>query len=447
MKAKVFLCAFFVISLLIGASVFFPENAVVSQKQTLVEFPEFVTNGKINTAFTNELSNYITENVAFRDRIISINAYLRNTFFHSSSQEKVIVGKDGMLFFSETLGDYLGTEKFTEREKFNFLDTLEQMQEYCDKNSIKFAFTVVPNKNTLYGDNMPKRYKKASSSNLEDLLPDLNKTSVNFVDLTKTFKSLDGVYYYKTDTHWTQKGAIIGYENILSSIYDDYVSFKDIPMNTPNTHRGDLGEMLYPGFEYTESETVLDYTFGYKTVGRFKSADDINIRTVNPNGKHSLLMFRDSFGVALLPLMAENFNSMYYTRQVPVDLTLATADGRDTVIYEIVERNMKNVILYSPVFEANTVTPGNAVDCEYSLHTDKYNSLIHFYGKVNSTLGTNQKIYVQVLDEAGDSVYYNTVGAFTEYPNEEYSDSCFSAYVDLSALPENYKVNVVLEGE
>lgn len=446
MKSKIFTALFFIISLSVGISVFFNFEGTSSQKQNLTQFPQFTQEGKLNFSFTNELSNYVTENVAFHDKIVSINAYLGNKLFKTSTQPQVVIGNNDTLYFEETVNDYLGAYGLSDREIFNICDTLSQIQRYCDRNSIKFAFTVAPNKNTLYSGNMPKRYIKAGQSNLERLSPELQNSGVNYVDLCKVFSALDESNYYKTDTHWNQKGAIAGYEAIMQSLFESYTSFKDTPLTVQSEHRGDLGEMLYPGFNYTESEKTVDYNFNYKTLGKFKSADDIIIRTKNESGNNSLLMFRDSFGIALFPFIAENFKSTYYTRQVPVDLTLADTQNCDTVIYEIVERNLKNILLFSPVFKAETVLPSKTLDCKYELETEENGELLHVFGTVNDELMTAQKIFVCVLDEDGNSVYYNTTGTFSGGEKEKYSDSCFSSYVERSALPQNYTIKIVIGG-
>lgn len=444
MKYKLFITVFFVISLAVGLSVFSGNEDIGSQKQDLAEFPKFTVEGKLNFSFTKELSDYITQSVAYHDKIVSINAYLRNELFKSSAEPQVIVGDDDVLYFNETVSDYLGIDSLNDRELFNICDTLSQMERYCKSNSIAFSFTVAPNKNTLYNSDMPSRYKKAGQSNLDRLTPMLKQSGINYADLRETFSALDEMYYYKTDTHWNTQGAVIGYEKIMSSLYEDYFSFKDIPCNIKKEHRGDLGEMLYPGFNYTETENTLDYKFNYRTKGKFKSADDIIIRTENPGGEHSLLMFRDSFGIALFSLMAENFKSVYYTRQVPVDLTLAKSGGKDTVIYEIVERNLKNILLYAPVFEAEKVLPSDTKECEYTLNTDISGNMVHFYGNVKTSLDKMQKIFLLVIDGEGNSVYYNTVGCYGGSEIDDYTDSCFSAYVEQSELPENYTVKAVL---
>ena len=78
-----------------------------------------------------------------------------------------------------------------------------------------------------------------------------------------------------------------------------------------------------------------------------RTAEDILIQTTNPNAPNGrLLLCRDSFGNALHPFLAEDFREATITRQMPYPLSSVQAG--DTVIVEIVERNLGNLLEYPP---------------------------------------------------------------------------------------------------
>ena len=118
-------------------------------------------------------------------------------------------------------------------------------------------------------------------------------------------------------------------------------AFADAPYTTENTHRGDLDEMLYPASSAREAQQQYETTFSY--VKEPRSAEDILMQTTNPaapNGR--LLLLRDSFGNALHPFLAEDFREAVISRQMPYPLDQVQAG--DTVIVEIVERNLPNLL-------------------------------------------------------------------------------------------------------
>ena len=107
--------------------------------------------------------------------------------------------------------------------------------------------------------------------------------------------------------------------------------------------------MLYPAGNKTESGLTLvrERTFSY--VGAVHGPDDLLIRTTCDAQAGSLLMFRDSFGNALHEDMAESFGAACFSRAMPYDLTLLQSERADTLIIELVERNLVRLATQPPI--------------------------------------------------------------------------------------------------
>lgn len=97
---------------------------------------------------------------------------------------------------------------------------------------------------------------------------------------------------------------------------------------------------------------VLDTTWHYRYTSSFRSEEDITITTENDRGSGRLLMFRDSFGNAVLPFFAEAFREAEFSRAVPYRLDLTAARQADGVVVEIVERNLPDLTVRAPVMPA-----------------------------------------------------------------------------------------------
>ena len=67
----------------------------------------------------------------------------------------------------------------------------------------------------------------------------------------------------------------------------------------------------------------------------------MNIRTRNAAGEGSLFCWRDSFGIALYPYLAEAYAEAVFSRST--DYRLPEGDW-DTLVLEIVERNLPNLL-------------------------------------------------------------------------------------------------------
>ena len=145
------------------------------------------------------------------------------------------------------------------------------MQETLNEKGVQFLFTVAPNKNSLYGENMP---------------------------------------YYDSLKVSSDKNLV----NLQKYLRQEQVSY------------GDLYEMLYPLAMTPEEEVYYDRQTTFAYVGEVVSNFDPKITTVNPVKEGSLVMFRDSFGNALLPFMADAYSSAYFSRGVPYQMNVTEED-------------------------------------------------------------------------------------------------------------------------
>ena len=66
----------------------------------------------------------------------------------------MILGSDGWLYFSDTLPDYMG-QGMSDAELRYLANDLALMQEYIESQGKQFAFTIAPNKNSIYPEHMP----------------------------------------------------------------------------------------------------------------------------------------------------------------------------------------------------------------------------------------------------------------------------------------------------
>ena len=106
-------------------------------------------------------------------------------------------------------------------------------------------------------------------------------------------------------------------------------------------HLGDLQEMLYPGTAGEEAAIVDTTGFSYEALGKVNGGNALTIRTQNTTGEGSLFCWRDSFGIALYPYLAEDYAEAVFSRST--DYRLPEGDW-DTLILEIVERNLPNLL-------------------------------------------------------------------------------------------------------
>ena len=346
MKYRIFTAAFVLLCLIpsVGMLCLPPTKAAANEQ--LAPVPQLQTpDGSWNPAVLEEATDYIADHFALRQEMVTLNAALHTGLLATSPAEKVICGTDGWLYYTETLADYQHKPVLTEEQARETAALLAEMQAYCEARGARFLFTIAPNKNSLYPEHMPGRYLQAEMPNHYAMLrPYLEEYGVHYADLFTFLSAQDETLYLKTDSHWSNRGAALAHDFLMQQLELPHTAFAQAPYTTANTHRGDLYEMLYPAGKALEAQQQYQTTFSY--VREPRTAEDILIETTKadaPNGR--LLLCRDSFGNALHPFLAEDFRETVITRQMPYPLE--QVQQGDTVIIEIVERNLPNLLKYA----------------------------------------------------------------------------------------------------
>lgn len=343
---QIFVVAFFVICLIPVIGMLFIQSES-TENRTLSEMPELISEetGAWNKQFFNELSTYVAEHFAFRSQLVEWDGLLKYHLFRSPSDEQVIIGEGDWMFFDGTLQDYTGVVLENERIH-SIAEQLKEACAYIESMGAKPLIMLVPNKNSVYEEYMPSSFGElASVTNLTLLQEAMDEQEIPYVDvkaLLRKFKDSEELYLHQ-DTHWNNTGARL----VLNQIYtqyglEDWHSLGDYTIE--ESHESDLSQMLFPASENLEAQHIYDQAAEFAYVGRVRSMDDLTIRTQSEqgNGKR-ILVFRDSFGRAMIPYMAEIFDTCTFQRLTPYDLSDIEEDSYDYVLIEIVERNIADL--------------------------------------------------------------------------------------------------------
>ncbi|ONI40371.1 hypothetical protein AN639_04990 [Candidatus Epulonipiscium fishelsonii] len=303
--------------------------------------PTVFIQGNLNLEYFSQVDEYLKENFNFRESLISIHSGIMESLFNTSAQSKVIVGEDNWLYYSETIDDYLRTDVLTDDELAQIASNINLIAEYVEQQGAKFVFTIAPNKNSIYPEYMPKNYVKPPiESNAQKLAKLLDKDI--YINLFERFDNTECISYLKRDSHWNNYGAYLGFKEILAGLDIEEENFEITQINKKREFKSDLDKMLYPNGSMYDEQIYYTFDTSFEFISRFKSGDDIIIQTTSPQGEASALVFRDSFGNALLDFFARQFESVEFNRAVPYQLE--KAKDFDYVVLEIVERNLPNLI-------------------------------------------------------------------------------------------------------
>lgn len=186
-----------------------------TEKRELAAWPTLRKEDSVNINYLSEMGKWFEDHMAFRQEMITAYAFFLDKVTNYSATDQVVIGKNGWLYFGGSIEDYTGTNQLSERELNNIVHNICLLQNHVEEKGMQFVLVIAPNKNTLYSEEMPYYYLQTQESNLERLYRRLSDAGIHYVDLVNTFESRDERLYFKRDTHWNNKGALLVYNQII----------------------------------------------------------------------------------------------------------------------------------------------------------------------------------------------------------------------------------------
>ena len=267
---------------------------------------------------------------------------------------QVLVGKEGWLEYSldGNLDDYQNI--YPDQVRLQGIHRkLTSLDEDLKARNIKLIVVVAPNKSTIYPDKVSDELHKLSDRSRLDLFLELfnQPNSPVVIDLRPFLAQArqDQQLYYKTDTHWNSFGAHIAYREIMNSAMQTYPDLQPYKLDQfilgeTDPQIMELGRLL--GVEFlTESRNTVTPRFDSGArFQRFPPFSPVSMSWSNNEKKRKLLMYHDSFGVALQVFLQHHFQEAMYILNSP-DVSLSNMSWintiePDVVIIEILERNL-----------------------------------------------------------------------------------------------------------
>ena len=318
-----------------------------TERRTLAQFPEISLEKVINGDAMEKLDEYVTDQFIARDLFRTIKSVWSMNIFKQKDNNDLFI-KDEAIYKMEYPLDEKKLEKSADKIKTVYEKYLQNMNVY---------YAIIPDKNYYLenDDHLKFDYEKAKQIMNNKL------SQMKYIDIWNNLKLDD---YYKTDLHWKQENLhtvvnqIQESMNLESTIDTEYIT-KDMG-DFYGTYYGQLGLDLPVDKLYILTNDVIDSctTYNYENKKTSKiytettSSDKYDIflsgatpliSVQNPNAKtdKELLLFRDSFGSSLAPLLVEK-----YSKITLIDLRYISSQLLDSYI----DFNDQDVLfLYSTV--------------------------------------------------------------------------------------------------
>ncbi|MDI9468957.1 MAG: hypothetical protein QM296_01995 [Bacillota bacterium] len=335
-----------------------------------VAAPALMRDGRVNTALPQDFEAWWERSFPWRSSLVSLWNRAQQTLFHSSGSERIVVGRDGWLFFAETLPDHSGSSPLTDLDLRRIARTLELEREYLARQDIRFHVALAPNKATLYPEKMPVWLERwlapaEPARHIERLGAELAATApkVDWIDLetplraAKTAAGEHGLYH-ALDSHWNQEGAQLAAAVLGQAMEVDQEALRALaPTVWRHDWPADLARMYYPDRVTHDWQCYLDLPQTYQFTRAVRSVEDVRFATLAPDGSGHLYTIRDSFSNVLVDIWSRLFAAVDYDRAFPHALTTAAASGCDRILLLIAERNLASWLQGTPVLPAPSRDP------------------------------------------------------------------------------------------
>lgn len=320
----------------LAAQFWWPEySSRLGEKRALAVFPEFNLDRKSVEQFPRKFEAYYDDHFGFRAKLIHWHSRLKLALKVSASP-RVLIGKQDWLFYrgQKAIEDYRNTDLLSEKRLRYWRATLRGKRDLLAAHEVPYLFVIAPNKHTVYPEFLPRSVNKVGKqSRLDQLLSYMSDTDdPHILDLRPHLlkgKGQGNDIYFKTDTHWNQRGVKIAHHEILAKFDEIDAELKlrnasTVNFKTVKGKGGDLAKMLGLQEELTEYQPRPRWSQPRCAKKTAPGLEKISIVTVLPPIKFQcrqasgrLLMIHDSFGKGLIPQIAENFQSSLFVHANP----------------------------------------------------------------------------------------------------------------------------------
>lgn len=288
----------------------------VSERRKLEQFPEFSLSKLLDGSFFGKFDTYTTDQIIGREVFRKAKVLTEKDVFRRLDYNN-IYEKDGILV--EQLYPINEDSILSLIKKVNSINDT-----YITENNSVY-FTIVPDKNYFVsGENLRIDY---------DEMVRLMKNGLSYAKYIDIFDELKLSDYYITDSHWKQEKILDVAKKILNELgitskaeYEEkeIVAFKGVYSGQyPISNASDkitilTNEMLdnctVYNYENNKETKIydMDKMTAYDKYDIYLSGATALLKIENPNSESNkeLIIFRDSYGSSLTPLLVEGYKTI-----------------------------------------------------------------------------------------------------------------------------------------
>ena len=291
-----------------------------TERRELEQLPELTWEAVSNGKFMKEFEDYTLDQFPFRDEFRSIKAFTHFYVFGQKDNNDVYMVKD---YVSKL--DYPLSENAMDRAIKKFTSIYDN---YMKDTGVKVYSAWIPDKNYFLAE-----ANGYPAFDYEEMYRYFNE-QLDFMTNIPIQKLLSVEDYYRTDTHWKQECILDVAQHLGASMGVELTAeYRNISLDTPfyGVYYGQLAlpiepdQITYLDHSMFDNCIIINHETGKEipmynmelAAGRDPyemylsgSLSVITIENPNADMDKELVIFRDSFGSSIAPLMVEGYRKI-----------------------------------------------------------------------------------------------------------------------------------------
>lgn len=290
-----------------------------NENRYLTKFPILNIENIISGKFMTQLDDYIADNFPFRESLLG---------FKSKLYKRLGIYKQNDVYYG------CDNKLYQEYKKPNNSDiVIKRVNRLSENINSDVYFMLVPTSIYVNNDKISKYNNSFDEGKTIDYY--IDNLNVNFIDVREIFNiNKDDYLYYGTDHHWTTRGANLAYLEYCKNVGIKCQQYNFSVVN--DKFYGTLySKVLDNSLEYDYIEKVNDNTNYYiyfdddknhsNSLYNYKYLDEkdkysffldnnhslISIENLDTENEDSILIIKDSYANAFIPLIAPNYKYIY----------------------------------------------------------------------------------------------------------------------------------------
>ncbi|MGC6587835.1 DHHW family protein [Paenibacillus sp. Dod16] len=299
-----------------------------SENRMLKQLPHLSLKALLSGDFTADFEKYVSDQFVFRDFWIGAKTDA-DRLLGKKESNGVYLGTDGYL-----IQDVIPPAEEDVREKLEAIHSFDQATTEMNKYVM-----LVPTAAALYKDKLPKYAIIGDQEAYLKKVKQWLNPNIRFIDVFPSlYAARDQPIYYKTDHHWTTKGAYIAYlelcrqmgltpqeeeefniQQVTDVFYGSLYSksgFRHVQSDRLELYMSKDQEKYT--VTYVDEEKTTDSLYAMEQLLRkdkyavFLNGNHarIHIKTANPSDR-KLLVVKDSYANSLIPFLIKHFSEIH----------------------------------------------------------------------------------------------------------------------------------------